>query len=280
MGILKMIVKGMMIGVANVIPGVSGGTIAVAMGIYEQLIHSINYIIKEFKKSVKFLLPIGIGVVVAVLAFSKLVDFCFTNYEVNTTFVFVGLILGALPALFKKMKGEKVGVKSVLGFVFGFLLIVAMAFMNEGSSSDVFPSQNPIILLLIGAIASMTMIIPGISGSLVLAILGFYRPVIATVSSFADKLLQFNFAEMWHEIIILTFFGIGVIIGIIVFAKLIEFLFERYKNVTYSTIIGIIIASPIALLINLNFAGLGILHYAMIVLFFTIGFFAAVKLGE
>jgi len=280
MNTLKMILKGMLIGIANVIPGVSGGTIAVAMGIYEQLIHSINYIIKEFKKSVKFLLPIGIGVAVAILAFSKLVDFCFTNYEINTTFVFVGLILGALPALFKKMKGEKIGIKSVAGFILGFSLIVAMAFMKEGTGSDVFPSQNPLILLVIGAIASMTMIIPGISGSLVLAILGFYRPVIATVSSFTDKLLHFNLAEMWHEIIILTFFGIGVIIGIIVFAKLIEFLFERYKNVTYSTIIGIIVASPIALLINLNFAGLGILHYGMIVLFFAIGFGVAMKLGE
>lgn len=280
MNTLKMFLKGILIGIANVIPGVSGGTIAVAMGIYEELIHSINYIIKEFKKSVKFLLPIGLGIVFAILAFSKLVDFCFTNYEINTTFVFVGLILGALPALFKKMSGEKIGLKSVLGFIFGFLLIVVMAFMKAGQGSDVFPSQNPFILLIVGAIASMTMIIPGISGSLVLAILGFYRPVISTVSSFADKLIHFNFLEMWSEIIILTFFGIGVIIGIIVFAKLIEFLFDKFKNVTYSTIIGIIVASPIALLINLDFAGLNILHYAMILIAFAVGFTVAVKLGE
>ncbi|MBP3284794.1 MAG: DUF368 domain-containing protein [Clostridia bacterium] len=280
MELLKKIVKGMLIGIANVIPGVSGGTLAVSMGIYEQLIHSINYIIKEFKKSVKFLLPLGIGMIIAILAFSKLVDFCFTNYEINTTFVFVGLILGALPALFAKVKGEKFGVKSVIGFLIGFLVIVGMAFMKEGAESDVFPSQNPLILCGIGAIASMTMIIPGISGSLVLAILGFYRPVIATVSSFADKLLQFRFSEMGREIIILTFFGIGVIIGIIGFAKLIEFLFKRYKNVTYSTIIGIIVASPIALLINLDFAGLNLLHYGMILFFFAVGFFTAMKLGE
>lgn len=280
MKILKSIFIGILIGVANIIPGVSGGTLALSLGVYEDIIYAINHIIKEFKKSLKILLPLGIGAVLAILCLSKAISFCFDNYEINTTSVFVGLILGALPMLFKSVKGSKIDFRNLVCFIVGFLLILSLAFLGEVQDSDVFPSTNLFIILLVGVIASMTMIIPGVSGSMILALMGFYRPILNTINSFIDKALNFDIKNIWGEIFILTFFAIGVIIGIVVLARIIEMMFNKFKIPTFYTIIGIIVASPIALLVNLNYTGIGFLGFVFMLISIAIGFVCSAFLGE
>ena len=125
MNLIKSIFIGILIGVANIIPGVSGGTLALSLGVYEDIIYAVNHILKEFKKSMKILIPLGIGAILAILCLSKLIEHCFNVYPNNTTAVFVGLIIGALPMLFKKVKGAKVDVKNIVCFIVGFSIILS-----------------------------------------------------------------------------------------------------------------------------------------------------------
>lgn len=280
MKLLKSIFIGILIGIANIIPGVSGGTLALSLGVYEDIIYAVNHIIKEFKKSMKTLIPLGIGAVLAILCLSKLIEHCFNIYPNNTTAVFVGLIIGALPMLFKKVKGAKADFKNIICFIIGFGIILGMAFLGEAQNSNVFPSTNLVIILLVGVIASATMIIPGVSGSMILALMGFYMPILNTINTLVEKLLALDIFNAWNEIFILTFFGIGVIIGIIVLARIIEIMFNKFKIPTFYAIIGIIIASPVALLGNLNFSGIDFIGVLLMCVCVAIGFVCSMFLGE
>ena len=124
---LKLIVFGAVIGVANVIPGVSGGTMAVILGIYDKFIEGIS--LRNFKKNWKFLLPLGIGMVVAVLLFSKGVDFLLGTWPVPTSFAFLGMILGSVPAMFSKARRTGFGAKGIVAFIVAFALMVIMAWI-------------------------------------------------------------------------------------------------------------------------------------------------------
>ncbi|MBR5500238.1 MAG: DUF368 domain-containing protein, partial [Clostridia bacterium] len=123
--------KGIMIGVANVIPGVSGGTIAVITGVFDRLIEAINTLFKQFKKNLKFLLPIGLGAVVGILGLSKVMDFCLGNYYIPTNFFFVGLVAGSIPLIVKKTK-ESGHIKfyHVVPFLLAMAAVVILAIVN------------------------------------------------------------------------------------------------------------------------------------------------------
>jgi len=280
MNLIKSIFIGILIGIANIIPGVSGGTLALSLGVYEDIIYAVNHIIKEFKKSMKILIPLGIGAVLAILCLSKVIEHCFNVYPNNTTAVFVGLIIGALPMLFKKVKGSKIDFRNIICFIVGLLVILGVAFLGEAQDSNVFPSTNLVIILLVGIIASATMIIPGVSGSMILALMGFYMPILNTINTLVEKLLALDIFNAWNEIFILTFFGIGVIIGIIVLARIIEIMFNKFKIPTFYAIIGIIVASPVALLGNLNFAGIDFIGVLFMCVCVAIGFVVSMFLGE
>lgn len=280
MKVLKSIFIGILIGIANIIPGVSGGTLALSLGVYEDIIYAVNHLIKEFKKSMKTLIPLGIGAVLAILCLSKVIEYLFNVYPNNTTSVFVGLIIGALPMLFRNVKGSKLDFRNIICFIIGFGVILGMAFLGETKSSNVFPSTNLVIILLVGVIASATMIIPGVSGSMVLALMGFYMPILNTINTLVEKLLVLDIFNSWNEIFILTFFGIGVIIGIVVLARIIEIMFSKFKIPTFYAIIGIILASPIALLGNLDFAGTDFIGVLLMCVCIAVGFICSALLGE
>jgi len=280
MKLIKSIFIGILIGIANIIPGVSGGTLALSLGVYEDIIYAVNHLFKEFKKSMKILIPLGIGAILAILCLSKVIEHCFNVWPNNTTSVFVGLIIGALPMLFKKVKGSKIDLKNIICFIIGFGIILAMAFLGETQNSNVFPSTNLFIILLVGIIASATMIIPGVSGSMVLALMGFYMPILNTINTLVEKLLSLDISNSWNEIFILTFFGIGVIIGVIVLARIIEIMFNKFKIPTFYVIIGIIMASPIALLGNLSFTSIDFIGALMMSICIAIGFVCSMFLGE
>ena len=131
-----------------------------------------------------------------------------------------------------------------------------------------------------GIIASATMIIPGVSGSMILALMGFYMPILNTINTLVEKVLALDIMNAWNEIFILTFFAIGVIIGVIVLARIIEMMFNKFKIPTFYVIIGIIAASPIALLGNLNFAGMSFVGVLLMCVCLAIGFACSMFLGE
>lgn len=272
-----LILKGMIVGLANVIPGVSGGTLMITLGIYEKVIDVISHFFKNFKENLKFILPLGIGLVLAILLFSKIIGLSLDKYPFATTLFFIGLILGGLPLLWKKVNTKKKKISNWLVFALTFAFVTTFAFLKSGNNVQVLENLGLggyLLLFSVGIIASSTMIIPGISGSFVLMLLGYYKPIIDTVRSLT------NFSLLGHNIIILGIFGLGVLIGIILVAKLIEFLLKKYEVKTYYGVLGFVLASMIAIIKPLLGIDLNFLEVIVAFILFIIGFLAAYKMSE
>lgn len=282
MKLLNQILRGMVIGVANIIPGVSGGTMMVSMGIYDTLIHCITHLFSEFKKSIKTLLPYAIGMLVGIVALASLLTFLFDNYPLPTYTAFIGLILGGLKPLLNKVDKKKLNAVAIGLFVVFFALIVLMATTGEVVNPDSLTISlgQMLILLAMGCIASATMIIPGVSGSMVLMLLGYYTPILNAVSNLKDAVFALDFAAMLNPILTLAPFGIGVVLGIFGVAKLIEWLLARFPTYTYCGVLGLVISSPVAILIRADLTGVtfGIVLVSLVT--FAIGFAAAMLLAK
>ncbi len=251
------IIKGVMIGIANIIPGVSGGTMAVSLGIYDRLIGAVSGLFKEFKKSIAFLIPIIIGCGIGIVGFTYAIEYLLDKHTFVTCMAFVGLILGGLPAIISSMKSKMtsdgIGVFGILAFVIAFVISGGMPLLKESKDALTVIAVTPVnmvILFILGVVASATMVIPGVSGSMMLMIFGYYYAIINTIKTFLDNLRAFDLMRMKDGILLLAPFGIGVILGIFLIAKLITFLFEKYGVQTFCAILGLVISSPIAIFIN------------------------------
>ncbi len=254
------VVCGIIIGIANVIPGVSGGTMLVSLGIYDQLIGCITGFFKNFKKSVLFILPIGIGMAIGIIGFARAMEFLLGEYPLQTGGAFIGLILGGVPMLVQVMRREQkareqklLTIPNVLAFVLLLALAVSLPLIkSSGSETAVIAVNggNAVILFFVGIIAAATMVIPGVSGSMMLMILGYYYGVLNLVNSFIDALRAFDFGEMFSLCILLIPFGVGVLVGIGAIAKLIEILLKKYCITTYCAILGLVASSPFCVLYN------------------------------
>ena len=251
------IIKGVMIGIANIIPGVSGGTMAVSLGIYDRLIGAVSGLFKEFKKNIAFLIPIIIGCGIGIVGFTYAIEYLLDKHTFVTCMAFVGLILGGLPAIISSMKSKMtsggIGVFGILAFVIAFVISGGMPLLKESKDALTVIAVTPVnmvILFILGVVASATMVIPGVSGSMMLMIFGYYYAIINTIKTFLDNLRAFDLMGMKDGILLLAPFGIGVILGIFLIAKLITFLFEKYGVQTFCAILGLVISSPIAIFIN------------------------------
>lgn len=280
---IKNILKGAVIGVANIIPGVSGGTMAVSMGIYDKLIHCVTHILKEFKKSMKFLIPVGIGMVLALVGLSFVIEAAFEHFPAQTNLLFIGLILGGLPAILKKVKGNTIRPGHIIPAVVFFVLVVGLAALGSGEGNDAdlsFNVLNVIKFFGVGVIASATMVIPGVSGSMVLMLMGYYQPIIETISTFVRALAAFDIPVLLQCCGVLIPMGIGIVVGIVVIAKLIELVFEKWPLLAYWAIIGLIAASPIAIILMSEFGTITVITVLTSVVTFVLGFAGAKLLGE
>lgn len=282
---IKSVLKGIVIGIANIVPGVSGGTMMVSMGIYDKLIHCITHLFSEFKKSVKFLFPIAVGMVIAIVGSSFALKELFARIPIQTNLLFVGLILGGLPAIGKNVKGKRIRIGHIIAALVFFALVAGMAAMGEteGASADLsFSVGNMLVLFVVGVITSATMVIPGVSGSMVLMLMGFYKPVLLTITNFITALVHLDMNGILAGCGILIPFGIGVVAGIFAIAKVVEIVFDKYPLYAYWAIIGLIVASPVAIvLMNLKvFSQMTVFSAVTGVIALAAGLFAAMKLGD
>ncbi len=276
------ILKGTVMGIANIIPGVSGGTMAVSMGIYDKMIHAVTHLFKEFKKSFMILLPIGIGMLLGIVGLSFVIKWMFRVIPIQTNLLFIGLILGGLPAVWKRVKGVAIRPQHIIGLLVFFALVVFLAAIDgtEGAAVDMsFSVINCFKLLGVGIVAAATMVIPGVSGSMMLMLMGYYNPVVSSVSDFAKAVFSFDIAGIMNGLGILVPFGIGVVIGIFAIAKLIEILLVKCPHVVFWSIIGLILASPIAIVLLNDFSGLNVFHAITAAIALVIGFIIALFLG-
>ena len=279
---IQEILRGVLIGLANIIPGVSGGTMMVSMGIYDTIIGCINTLFKDFKRCVKILWPYLLGMVLGILGLAKLITYCLGSFPLQTNLTFIGLIFGGLPVLLHKTKDEKKGAAGIVAFVAAFALVIFLQILGEGNGQDAaisFSLVQVLILFVMGVIASATMVIPGVSGSMMLMLLGYYNPIVGSVSRMVDALLHFNMGEILACCGVLVPFGIGVVIGIFAIAKLIEVLLKRYPGPTYCAILGLVAASPVAILMAMDFTGVTLVSWLVGAALFAGGFAAAYKLG-
>ena len=279
---IKKLLQGMVVGIANIIPGVSGGTMMVAMGLYDKLIHAITHLKSEFKESMKLLIPIFIGAGLAIVTLARLFEFLLERYPIPTNFAFCGLIAGSLPFIFDKVKGHTVSIGKIIAFLIFFAVVILMAVMGEtsGNAADVsFGIVNVIKLLLVGIIAAATMVVPGVSGSMMLMLLGYYDTILKTINQFIDALIAFDVQGIFVQCGVLVPFGIGVVLGIFLIAKLIEFIFSKAEIHAYYAIIGLIIASPVAILLKTDWSGFSVMTLIVGVVTFVAGWFVASKLG-
>lgn len=257
---INLFIKGIFVGIANIIPGVSGGTIAVVLGIFDEMISAVNNIFKNFRKYAGFLIPLFLGAGAGIVLFSKLLKYCLENYSFPTSMFFVGLVIGSIPLIYKKATEKKVDYKCYIATVVAFLIVVGFSFLTGNDSktiSDINIDVLTIIkILLAGIIASAAMVVPGISGSFVLVLLGMYNTVLTAISEFSSLVAK-NGAEISKigfmtavgnvlsskEFIVLITVMIGVIIGVVLISKLIQFLFNRAYSITYFSILGLIFGS-------------------------------------
>lgn len=254
-------IKGIFVGIANVIPGVSGGTMAISFGIYDTLLSSIANIFKDFKNCVKTLFPIIVGMVVGIVGFTFIIPWLLKHESFITAMAFSGLIIGGLPTLCKSLAGawkeDEHKSFAVCGVMFMALacLAIAMLFMNGDADSGVLIDPNlgnMVIVFFMGIIASATMIVPGVSGSLVLMILGYYFGIITAVKDFITALKDLDLNGMIEQALILAPFGIGCILGIFFISKLIKWLFEHFPTATFSAILGLVVTSPFSIFYKVN----------------------------
>ena len=270
-------IKGFLLGIANIIPGVSGGTLAMTLGIYQDLIGAISHFFKNLKKNLKLLIPLGIGMVAAILLGSKVITYCLDKFPFPTTLFFIGLIVGGIPLLTKKVKGKKIKPINIASFLLPFSIVMIMTLLNPGNNVVDLSTMSIIkfiFLVIIGMIAAATMVIPGVSGSFVLMLLGYYEPIVGTVGNLTD------FSKFGHNLLILAPFGIGILIGIVLVAKLIEYLLEKHEIPTYYAIIGFVTASVIGLGIGFTGIATSTLQVLIGIVLFIISFIIGYKLGD
>lgn len=230
----------------------------------------------------KLLIPIFLGAGIAIVVLSRLFEYLLEVYPIPTNFAFCGLIAGSLPFIFKKVKGHSVTVGKIIPFLIFFGIVITMALLGEtnGAAADVsFGVVNVIKLFLVGVVAAATMVVPGVSGSMMLMLLGYYDTILKTINQFIDALIAFDVQKILAQCGILIPFGIGVVIGIFLIAKLIEFIFMKAEIHAYYAIIGLIIASPIAILLKTDWSAFSVVTLLIGVVTFAAGWFAASKLG-
>lgn len=282
MNYFKDILRGAVIGVANAIPGVSGGTMMVSMGIYDNIIYCVTHLFKQFKQSVLTLFPYFIGMAVGIVGLAYFIKAMYVNVPFQTSMLFIGLILGGIPILTERLKGKKLSFSHGLVFFVFFLSIILMQYFG-GDSKDVTLTLDILSLIklfIIGVIASATMVIPGVSGSMMLMILGYYNPIINSITDFISGLAAGDWATVFHICGVLIPFGLGVVIGIFAVAKLIELLLHRYEALTYCGIMGLVVSSPVVILMGTALAGLNVISIVTGIVALAVGIVIALCLGK
>ena len=234
--ILKDILIGIIIGAGKIIPGVSGSVLAITLGVYERIIYSINNIFNY--KNIYYLSKIGFGIIISIVFLSKIIIYLLSNYYTYTIFVFVGLILGSIKSI-----ATNTSFKYYYLTILSFIIIVILGLININSNNH----NGIFYYLLSGFIESVSSIIPGISGTALLMLIGTYNMVIDIFSNIVSiKYLVSN-------INIVIPFIIGIILGLVISIKVIGYLFSKYKTITYNIILGLLLGSIFIMLKKCNY---------------------------
>lgn len=238
-----LILKGIVLGISFILPGVSGGVLSVVMGIYDKLIEAVSHFYESwasFKKYFNFLFFLGIGGIISVMVLTNVIEVALDKMPVITILIFVGLIVGGVPQLFNIIKKD-VSFGNILLMFIGIGLLVIMSVTTGGASNQIIDTSFISMLKMfgVGILASATIVIPGVSGSFLLMVMGYYEPLLKIINEIT------SLTNLYNNVVVMIPFGIGLVIGAIVIAKLIDFCLNKYPIKTYYVIIGFVVASII-----------------------------------
>lgn len=229
MNSLILIFKGFFIGIGKIIPGVSGSLIAITLGVYDKLLEAIGHFYK--RENIKFLIPLGVGILSSIILTSNLLTYLLDNYYVVTILFFIGLIIGGTSITKVSFKG-----KNILCFLISFLLVFSLCFVK--SDVGIVKDYSFFTMILIGLIEAFTMVVPGISGTAVMMIVGCYATVL---NMFSNPISNLN---------LLIPFGIGTFMGVLVISRILSLLFKKYNDKVNACILGFTVSSIFLLFIK------------------------------
>lgn len=246
------LLKGILIGIGGIIPGLSGAVIAMVLGLYEDMIYAVGNFFKDMKKNFIFLLPLIIGIAIGFILFSNIQKILLEKYPFQTMLVIIGLIIGTIPALFKSANIKKYN----SSYLIAFIITLAIGLLISYIGKPVIDVQDKVLeinlfniarLALIGFIMAGSHIIPGISGTVILILLGSYGIMLNAIANLKDIFLitsyNENFDIIIYNIIIIIPIGVGLLFGAILFSKLMNYLLKHYYTQTYCAIIGFVVGS-------------------------------------
>jgi putative membrane protein len=254
--VIKFLLNGLAFGITETVPGVSGGTVAVIFGFYNRLIETINHFTEDVKKHLRFVVPFLLGAAAGIVGFASVVNYLLARFSLPTMSLFIGLVMGIIPIIYDKVKeqGGALRPKDAIIIVIPIIALIVIAHLKAPSPTDpaaVVASINiayMLFLLIAGMVAAAALIIPGISGSFVLLLIGVYPLAIYSLSNIRLLLTDITNVPLILDIAkVLGPLGVGIIIGGLTMARLIERLLTRHHRLVYSLILGLLIGSVYAL---------------------------------
>lgn len=260
---MKTLLKGIIVGIGGIAPGLSGSVLLVILGLYQKALNAISTLFKNFKKNIAFLIPLIIGFGIGVLIFSKVVDFFLNNFEMQTRFTFLGLVLGTIPLFLKKLKGMDFQ-KILYIYSCGGLCRYCTFSLNSGAFSQI---KNPSFLqsVLLGVAVAASSIVPGVDSAVILSTFGLYE-------LYVSSLANLNFRVLIPA-------GFGLLIGAFLISFIMNFLVKNFYTATFSIIFGLFISIIPSVLnescvLSLNTTS------AISILFLIFGFIVSFYLGN
>ena len=223
--------KGFIIGSSMSVPGVSGGTMAILLGIYDKLISAISNFLKDIKGNTVFLMKFVLGAGVGIGSLAFVIKWLLERFPIPVSIFFLGAVIGGIPALYQKAKEERIRIASGIYFLVGLVIVISIGLIpkgniNIGSGTGI---SHYLMLLVTGIIVALALILPGISTSHMLLVLGLYDAMLAAITKF--------------DLIYIGGIGISTLIGIFLITKPIEWVMKKYTHQTYSMIIGFVLGS-------------------------------------
>ena len=251
------LVLGFFVGLAIIAPGISGSTIAIIFGLYTGMLYAIGNIVGDFRRCFAFLLPIGIGAVFGFLAGFLVLQELFDTYLIEVVFLFVGFMIGAMPVLTKEIKGQKAKPNRILLLCIGILLPIATAILSVilsggGDSAATFtdfPAWRIPLYALLGAVVSVTQIVPGLSATAILMAFGQFKPILNSLHR------EYIFE---HPAVLLLYLALalGFLVGIILISRLFDRILRKHKVAVFFMITGMSVGSILSMLCNSDMVGL------------------------
>jgi len=225
------IFKGLAIGVATLVPGVSGGTMAIVLGIYDDLLHAVGSFFKDWKKHTIFLAQLGIGGLLGVLLLSRLLEDVIGRYPFVMGFFFIGVILGGVPVLYKKSMEGKSDIRNLIFLIIGFAIVLLLSAEPEATTTlaTMEGFKSVIFLFVAGLVIAVALVLPGISASFMLYVMGLYSVTLNAINT--------------RNIPFLVPLAIGVGLGTLATTKAIEMLLQKYAAQSYMLILGFVLGS-------------------------------------